>query len=123
MTTAQSLPQGRVTQVIGPVVDIAFPAGGVPKILSALRVTNKGLSDTEWNLTLEVALHLGDSMVRAIAMDSTDGLVRGTPVQNTGAPIAVPVGEKCLGRILNVIGEPVDGFGPVGAELTSRIVK
>jgi F-type H+-transporting ATPase subunit beta len=121
MTTAQSLPQGRVTQVIGPVVDIAFPAGGVPKILSALRVTNKGLSDTEWNLTLEVALHLGDSMVRAIAMDSTDGLVRGTPVQNTGAPIAVPVGEKCLGRILNVIGEPVDGFGPVGAELTSAI--
>ncbi len=116
MTSAQSLPSGRVTQVIGPVVDIEFPNGGVPKILSALRVTNKGISDEEWNLTLEVALHLGDSMVRAIAMDSTDGLVRGSEVQNTGNAIAVPVGEKCLGRIMNVIGQPVDGFGPVGNE-------
>jgi F-type H+-transporting ATPase subunit beta len=121
MTSAQSLPMGRVTQVIGPVVDIEFPTGGVPKILSALKVTNKGISNDEWNLTLEVALHLGDSMVRAIAMDSTDGLVRGLPVMNTGTAISVPVGEKTLGRIVNVVGEPVDGFGPVGSDRTSPI--
>jgi len=112
---------GRVTQVIGPVVDIEFPHGAVPKILTALRVSNKGLSDVAWNLTMEVALHLGDSMVRAIAMDSTDGLVRGAEVQNTDGPITVPVGEETLGRILNVIGEPVDGFGPVGNTLSSGI--
>jgi len=106
---------GRVAQVIGPVVDVEFPVGQLPKILTALRVTNKGISDKEWNLVLEVALHLGDSVVRAVAMDSTDGLVRGLQVKNTGAPISVPVGEGALGRVLNVIGEPVDDAGPVNA--------
>ncbi len=112
---ADNLQMGRVTQVIGPVVDVTFPSGHVPKILTALKVTNKAISDAEWNLTLEVALHLGDSSVRAIAMDSTDGLVRGLPVKSMGTPIAMPVGEGTLGRILNVVGEPVDDAGEVPA--------
>ncbi len=112
---ADNLAMGRVTQVIGPVVDVTFPSGQVPKILTALKVTNKALSDVEWNLTLEVALHMGDSSVRAIAMDSTDGLVRGLAVKSMGHPISMPVGEGALGRIMNVIGEPVDDAGPVTA--------
>ncbi len=112
---ADNLAMGRVTQVIGPVVDVTFPSGQVPKILTALKVTNKALSDVEWNLTLEVALHMGDSSVRAIAMDSTDGLVRGLAVKSMGQPISMPVGEGALGRIMNVIGEPVDDAGPVTA--------
>ncbi|HRE89699.1 MAG TPA: F0F1 ATP synthase subunit beta, partial [Myxococcota bacterium] len=112
---ADNLPMGRITQVIGPVVDVEFPAGALPKILTALKVTNKAISDQEWNLTLEVAMHMGDSSVRAIAMDASDGLVRGLPVKNMGAPISMPVGEGALGRIMNVVGEPVDGFGPVPA--------
>ena len=117
------LQNGRITQVIGPVVDVEFPAGGLPEILTALRVSNPGISDTEWNLTLEVAQHLGEGTVRAIAMDSTDGLVRGMAVQNTGSPISMPVGPECLGRILNVIGEPVDEKGPVDAKKRSPIHK
>jgi len=112
---ADNLAMGRITQVIGPVVDVTFPTGHVPKILTALKVTNKAISDVEWNLTLEVALHMGDSAVRAIAMDSTDGLVRGLAVKSMGAPIMMPVGEGALGRIMNVIGEPVDDAGPVTA--------
>jgi len=112
---ADNLAMGRITQVIGPVVDVTFPSGAVPKILTALKVTNKAISDVEWNLTLEVALHMGDSSVRAVAMDSTDGLVRGLPVKNMGAPIQMPVGEGALGRIMNVVGEPVDDAGPVTA--------
>ena len=112
---ADNLPMGRITQVIGPVVDVEFPAGGLPKILTALKVTNKAISDQEWNLTLEVAMHMGDSSVRAIAMDASDGLVRGLAVKNMGAPISMPVGEGALGRIMNVVGEPVDNFGPVTA--------
>ena len=80
---------GRITQVIGPVVDVEFPAGALPPILSALKVSNPGISDEPWNLVLEVAQHLGESTVRAIAMDSTDGLVRGMEVKDTGAPISV----------------------------------
>ncbi|HJL00630.1 MAG TPA: F0F1 ATP synthase subunit beta [Polyangiaceae bacterium LLY-WYZ-15_(1-7)] len=114
---------GRITQVIGPVVDVEFPAGALPPILSALKVSNPGISDEPWNLVLEVAQHLGESTVRAIAMDSTDGLVRGMEVKDTGAPISVPVGEACLGRILNVVGEPVDDAGPVETELRSPIHK
>jgi len=110
---ADNLAMGKITQVIGPVVDVEFPAGHVPKILTALKVSNKAISDLEWNLTLEVSLHLGDSVVRAVAMDATDGLVRGLAVRNTGIPIAMPVGEGALGRIMNVVGEPVDGAGPV----------
>ena len=105
------LVSGNITQVIGPVVDVEFPPGQLPELLTALRLTNPSLGDTVDNLTLEVAQHLGEGTVRAVAMDSTDGLVRGMVVRNTGAPISVPVGNACLGRILNVIGEAVDG-GP-----------
>ena len=117
------LQNGKVTQVIGPVVDVTFPQGAIPAILSALRVSNPGISDKEWNLTLEVAQHLGENTVRAVAMDSTDGLVRGMEVKNTAAPISMPVGKECLGRILNVVGEPVDEGGPVGATKFSPIHK
>ena len=115
------LQNGQVTQVIGPVVDVTFPQGSLPEILSALKVSNPAISDKDWNLTLEVAQHLGENTVRAVAMDSTDGLVRGMAVKNTAAPIAMPVGKECLGRILNVIGEPVDEKGPVGATKFSPI--
>ena len=107
---------GRITQVIGPVIDVEFPAGQVPPILSALKVSNKSISDTPWNLVVEVAQHLGENTVRAIAMDSTDGLLRGQEVLATGEPIMMPVGVEALGRILNVIGEPVDNAGPVNAK-------
>src|SRR5688572_1764080 len=106
---------GTISQVIGPVVDVQFPPGKLPELLSALRVTNPSLGAGEDNLVLEVAQHLGESTVRAVAMDTTDGLVRGMKVKNTGAPISMPVGNACLGRILNVIGEPVDGGPKVAA--------
>jgi F-type H+-transporting ATPase subunit beta len=115
------LQNGRVTQVIGPVVDVEFPSGSLPQILTALKVTNAGINDQKWNLTLEVSQHLGESTVRAVAMDSTDGLTRGLEVKNTGAAIQMPVGSECLGRILNVIGDPVDEAGPVGAKKFSPI--
>jgi F-type H+-transporting ATPase subunit beta len=99
--------KGRVAQVIGAVVDVEFD-GALPDIYNALETTNRGN-----RLVLEVATHLGESSVRCIAMDATDGLVRGQEVIDTGAPIEVPVGEETLGRILNVIGEPVDEAGPV----------
>jgi F-type H+-transporting ATPase subunit beta len=105
---------GMITQVLGPVVDVSFDdEGSLPPILTALKCTNPIIGAGENNLTLEVSLHIGENTVRAIAMDSTDGLVRGTKVLNTGAPISVPVGEGVLGRILNVIGEPVDEAGPI----------
>ena len=104
---------GRITQVIGPVVDIAFRAGEVPPILNALTVTNPAIDDQPDNLVLEVAQHLGEHTVRTIAMDSTEGLVRGLEAKDTGDRITTPVGEGVLGRILNVIGQPVDGKGPV----------
>lgn len=102
------LQSGYIRQVMGPVVDVEFPDGDMPEIYNALKVTNKTLGNEEGNLTLEVAQHLGDRVVRTIAMDSTDGLVRGEKVQNTGDTIKTPVGKEVLGRILNVIGEPVD---------------
>jgi len=107
--------QGRVAQVIGPVVDVEFPPGGLPEVYAALKVSNPAISDAEGNLVLEVAQHLGENMVRTIAMDSTEGLVRGSPVTNTGTPIQAPVGREVLGRILNVVGEPVDELGPLNA--------
>ncbi len=106
---------GHITQVIGPVVDVEFPPGQLPELLNALKVTNKSISDEEGNLVLEVAQHLGEGTVRTVAMDTTDGLVRGMKVSDTGAPISMPVGDACLGRILNVVGQPVDGKGPVEA--------
>jgi F-type H+-transporting ATPase subunit beta len=114
---------GKVVQVIGPVVDVEFGGGNLPKILNALKVTNPGISSAKDNLTLEVAQHLGENTVRAIAMDTTDGLVRGMAVRDTGGPIAMPVGPECLGRILNVIGEPVDDGPPVQAKNRSPIHK
>ena len=105
---------GVITQVLGPVVDVSFDdEGSLPPILTALKCTNPIIDAGENNLTLEVSLHIGENTVRAIAMDSTDGLVRGSKVLNTGAPISVPVGEGCLGRILNVTGDPVDEAGPI----------
>ena len=113
--TATVQSQGKVTQVLGPVVDVEFPPGDLPEIFTALRVSNPSLGKEEGNLVLEVAQHLGENTVRTIAMDSTDGLARGVPVRNTGSPIVMPVGKATLGRILNVVGEPVDEKGPVKA--------
>jgi F-type H+-transporting ATPase subunit beta len=104
---------GKITQVIGPVVDVEFPPGKLPPIYQALKVTNPAINSLEWNLVLEVAQHLGENTVRSIAMDATEGLVRGMDVQDTGDNIRVPVGPQTLGRIINVIGEPVDEAGPI----------
>jgi len=112
-TPPTALPQGKITQVIGPVVDVDFPAGTLPRILNALLVTNPSLGNDKNNLVLEVAQHLGESTIRAIAMDSTDGLVRGMGVADTGRPIMMPVGPATLGRIANVVGRPVDEAGPI----------
>ncbi len=113
--------KGKITQVIGPVVDVEFEPGKLPEIYHALKITNPALSSDEWNLVVEVAQHLGENTVRAIAMDSTDGLVRGQDVLDTGKQIMMPVGEKTLGRIMNVIGEPVDEAGPVETEMQWEI--
>ncbi|HEY4185604.1 MAG TPA: F0F1 ATP synthase subunit beta, partial [Polyangia bacterium] len=107
--------QGRVLQVIGPVVDVEFD-GNLPEINTALRISNPAINDKVGNLTVEVAQHLGEHGVRCVAMDTTDGLVRGMPVENTGSPIQMPVGREVLGRILNVVGEPVDERGPVNVK-------
>ncbi len=107
---------GIVKQVMGPVVDVEFPNGDLPAIYTALRVSNKALGDKEGNLYLEVAQHLGDKTVRTISMDGTDGLVRGQEVKNTGKMISTPVGNGVLGRIINVVGEPIDEMGPVKSD-------
>ena len=108
--------EGKLIQIIGPVVDVEFSDGELPNILTALLISNPAISDVEDNLVVEVAQHLGDNVVRCIAMDVTDGLVRGMPVKNTGNPIMMPVGDPGLGRVLNVVGRPVDGLGPVETE-------
>ena len=107
---------GKVVQVIGPVVDVAFQEGQLPSILNAITITNPAINDEPDNLVVEVAQHLGDNVVRCIAMDITDGLVRGMEAKDVGTPIMVPVGQECLGRILNVVGRPVDGLGPIQAQ-------
>ncbi len=107
---------GKVKQVLGPVVDVEFEGGDLPPINGALRVTNKLIDDKEYNLTLEVAQHLGDSVVRTISMDSTEGLTRGEKVMSTGNMIMAPVGEEVLGRLINVIGDPVDEMGPLATK-------
>ncbi|MGJ0502925.1 MAG: F0F1 ATP synthase subunit beta [Methylocystis sp.] len=112
---AANKPSGRITQVIGAVVDVQFD-GHLPEILNALETTNQGN-----RLILEVAQHLGENSVRTIAMDSSEGLVRGQEVTDTGAPISVPVGDETLGRIINVIGEPVDEAGPLNTGKTRAI--
>jgi F-type H+-transporting ATPase subunit beta len=107
---------GKIKQVLGPVVDVEFEGGDLPAINTALKVTNSVISDQQNNLVLEVAQHLGDNVVRTVSMDSTEGLVRGAVVTNTGKMIAAPVGPGVLGRIINVVGEPIDEAGPVKAK-------
>jgi F-type H+-transporting ATPase subunit beta len=112
---------GSIVQVMGPVVDVEFPPGGLPEIFTALRVTNAAIDERDDNLVLEVAQHLGENTVRTIAMDTTEGLMRGQSVRNTGDVIRVPVGAATLGRIMNVIGEPVDERGAIEATATYPI--
>jgi F-type H+-transporting ATPase subunit beta len=112
---------GKITQVLGPVVDVEFEQGKLPTIYTSLLISNPAINDEPDNLVIEVAQHLGDNVVRTIAMDVTDGLVRGMPVKDTGKPILMPVGEAGLGRILNVVGRPVDGLGPVSQEKLAPI--
>ena len=107
---------GKILQVLGPVVDVEFEQGKLPTIYSALTISNPAINDEADNLVVEVAQHLGDNVVRTIAMDVTDGLVRGMPVKDSGKPIMMPVGEAGLGRVLNVVGRPVDGLGPVSQD-------
>ncbi|AIE75149.1 MULTISPECIES: F0F1 ATP synthase subunit beta [unclassified Synechocystis] len=112
---------GKITQVIGPVIDARFPSGKLPRIYNALKVQGRNSAGNEVAVTCEVQQLLGDNQVRAVAMSSTDGLVRGMDVVDTGAPISVPVGTGTLGRIFNVLGEPVDNKGPVPAGETFPI--
>lgn len=107
---------GKITQVMGPIVDVEFEQGKLPTIYTALTITNPAINDQPDNLVVEVAQHLGDNVVRTIAMDVTDGLVRGMLVKDTGNEIMMPVGQASLGRVLNVVGRPVDGLGPVSQE-------
>ncbi len=112
---------GKVLQVIGPVVDVEFEAGNLPNIMSALMISNPAISDEADNLVVEVAQHLGDNVCRCVAMDQTDGLVRGMEARDTGSPITIPVGEPALGRIMNVVGRPVDGLGPITSDKSMPI--
>ena len=105
--------KGKIIQVMGPVVDVNFEAGDLPALYNAINIERTGESGETETLVCEVALHLGDNSVRTVAMHSTDGLVRGMEAVDTGAPITVPVGEEVLGRILNVVGDPVDKKPPV----------
>jgi F-type H+-transporting ATPase subunit beta len=107
---------GKITQVLGAVVDVEFSDGSLPPIYNALKVSNPAINDQQWNLVLEVAQHLGENTVRSVAMDTAEGLVRGMEVMDTGAGISVPVGPETLGRVLNVIGEPVDEGAPINAK-------
>ncbi|MBM4160502.1 MAG: F0F1 ATP synthase subunit beta [Ignavibacteria bacterium] len=108
--------EGTIIQIIGPVVDIDFPPGKLPAIMNAVRIPRVNLEGAKEDLIGEVQQQLGEDRVRAVAMDSTDGLVRGMKVYDTGGPITVPVGPKVLGRLLNVVGQPIDGLGPVEAK-------
>ncbi|RJE85589.1 F0F1 ATP synthase subunit beta [Paenibacillus sp. 1011MAR3C5] len=114
--------KGRVVSVMGPVVDLEFERGNLPEILNAVKIVHKAdQGGVDINLTLEVAVHLGDNMVRAVAMSTTDGLVRGMEVVDTGAPITIPVGAPTLGRVFNVLGEPIDEAGDVTSEVNLPI--
>ncbi len=112
---------GKIVQVIGPVVDVEFPEQQLPAIYNGLLISNPAINDEPDNLVVEVAQHLGDNTVRTIAMDTTDGLVRGMEVRDTGGSIRVPVGKGVLGRIMNVVGRPVDEMGPIVTEETRPI--
>lgn len=117
MASTERKATGRVSQVMGAVVDVEFPGGDLPPINAALKVSNPFISAEPFNLTLEVAQHLGDNVVRTIAMDTTDGLKRGTEVLNTGESITMPVGPGTLGRVMNLLGEPIDQQGPIKTDL------
>src|SRR5471032_1139946 len=120
--TTKANAKGRLLQVIGAVVDVSFENGELPAILNALETKNiDAKTGKEFRLVFEVAQHLGENAVRAIAMDTTEGLTRGQDVFDTGAPIRVPVGPACLGRIMNVIGEPIDEAGPISQANMSSI--
>ncbi|MGP1383741.1 MAG: F0F1 ATP synthase subunit beta [Thainema sp.] len=121
VTTAEKTNVGYITQIIGPVIDVEFPSGKLPEIYNALKVEGKNEIGQDVAVTCEVQQLLGDGQVRAVAMSSTDGLIRGMEVTDTGSAISVPVGETTLGRIFNVLGEPVDEKGPVSTEKTSPI--
>ncbi|MEM8641624.1 MAG: F0F1 ATP synthase subunit beta [Cyanobacteria bacterium P01_G01_bin.54] len=121
VATAEKTNIGKITQVIGPVVDVEFPSGQMPQIYTALRIAGKNEAGNDVAVTCEVQQLLGDNQVRAVAMSGTDGLVRGMDTVDTGAPIRVPVGKATLGRIFNVLGEPVDNQGDVPAEATASI--
>jgi len=108
--------EGSIIQIIGPVVDIDFPGGKLPSILNAVRIPRVNAEGVEEDLIVEVQQQLGEDRVRAVAMDTTDGLVRGMKAYDTGAPITVPVGPKVLGRLINVIGQPIDSLGPIEAK-------
>ncbi|MEI8120784.1 MAG: F0F1 ATP synthase subunit beta [bacterium] len=116
MSNVNTAIRGKITQVLGPVVDVEFPENQLPPILTALQVSNPFINDQPWNLTLEVSQHLGNNLARTIAMDSTDGLVRGAEVKNTGEGITVPVGPATLGRVMNLLGDPIDNAGPIVSE-------
>lgn len=121
VTTTETTNTGVITQIIGPVVDVEFPSGKMPQIYNALKIQGQNAAGQEVSLTCEVQQLLGDNQVRAVAMSATDGLVRGMQAVDTGAPINVPVGPATLGRIFNVLGEPVDNKGPVNTEETFPI--
>ena len=112
---------GKIIKVIGPVVDVEFQPGKLPNIMNALFISNPGISDVVDNLVVEVAQHLGNNACRCIAMDATDGLVRGMEARDSGQPITIPVGPAALGRIMNVVGRPVDGLGPISSDKTMSI--
>ena len=114
---------GQVIQVLGPVIDVEFVTEELPPINTALKLTNPLISEATWNLTIEVAQQIGSKRVRCIAMDTTDGIKRGEKVLDTGMPISIPVGKNALGRMMNVIGEPIDGVGPIESESLSPIHK
>ena len=120
-STAEKTNVGKLTQVIGPVVDVEFTGGKMPQIYSALKIEGKNEAGQDVSVTCEVQQLLGDNQVRAVAMSTTDGLVRGMDVIDLGAPISVPVGTATLGRIFNVLGEAVDQQGPVNTEERSPI--
>lgn len=118
VTTAEKANIGYITQIIGPVVDIKFPGGKMPRIYNALIVKGTNEAGNDVSVTCEVQQLLGDNQIRSVSMGGTDGLVRGMEVTDTGAPISVPVGAATLGRIFNVLGEPIDNLGPVNSEET-----
>ncbi|THU43428.1 hypothetical protein C4D60_Mb00t02540 [Musa balbisiana] len=121
VSTLEEQNLGRIAQIIGPVLDVVFPPGKMPNIYNALVVKGRDTIGQQINVTCEVQQLLGNNRVRAVAMSATDGLMRGMEVIDTGAPLSVPVGGATLGRIFNVLGEPVDNLGPVDTSTTSPI--